>query len=105
MEGVTCQETEGALYSFPRITLPPAAIEAAKRLGKAPDVLYCLEMVQETGLSCVPGSGFDPVPGTFDLRTTILPHEETFDHIIGRYSYFTRNFLTKFGGHDNANTE
>lgn len=72
LEGIHCQETEGAMYSFPRITLPPAAIIAAKERGKAPDVLYCLELLEETGLSCVPGSGFQQAPGTFHIRTTIL---------------------------------
>lgn len=72
LEGVVCQATEGAMYSFPRITLPPAAIAAAKAKGKAPDVLYCLELLEETGLSCVPGSGFQQAPGTFHIRTTIL---------------------------------
>lgn len=72
LEGVVCQETEGAMYSFPRITLPPAALEAAKAKGKQPDVMYCLELLEETGLSCVPGSGFQQAPGTFHIRTTIL---------------------------------
>lgn len=72
LEGVSCQNTDGAMYSFPRITLPQAAINAAKARGKAPDVLYCLELLEETGLSCVPGSGFQQVPGTFHIRTTIL---------------------------------
>ena len=72
LEGVVCQETEGAMYSFPRITLPAGAITAAKEKGKSPDVLYCLELLEETGLSCVPGSGFQQRPGTFHLRTTIL---------------------------------
>ena len=60
------------MYSFPRITLPPAFLEVAKAKGKAPDVLYCLELLEETGLSCVPGSGFKQIPGTFHFRTTIL---------------------------------
>jgi len=64
--------TIGAMYSFPMITLPPAFIAEAKRLNKEPDVLYCLELLNETGLSCVPGSGFQQAPGTFHIRTTIL---------------------------------
>lgn len=60
------------MYSFPQITLPPKAIEAAKAKGKNPDVMYCLELLEETGLSCVPGSGFQQRPGTFHIRTTIL---------------------------------
>ena len=68
MEGVTCEETEGALYSFPKIDLPRAAIEAAEAAGKPPDVFYCLELLKETGISCVPGSGFGQEEGTFHFR-------------------------------------
>ena len=60
------------MYCFPRITLPQGAIDAARKLGKSPDVLYCLELLNETGISCVPGSGFQQAPGTFHFRTTIL---------------------------------
>lgn len=98
LEGVVCQETEGAMYSFPRITLPPAALEAAKAKGKSPDVMYCLELLEETGLSCVPGSGFRQLPGTFHIRTTILPAEEIFDDIINRFSSFHRGFMRRYSG-------
>jgi aspartate/methionine/tyrosine aminotransferase len=37
------------MYSFPRITIPPAAIAAARAKGKEPDVMYCLELLEETG--------------------------------------------------------
>eukprot|EP01038_Epipyxis_sp_PR26KG_P004744 gene4744-6655_t len=96
LEGVVCQETDGAMYSFPRITLPPAAIEAAKSKGKDPDVMYCLELLEETGLSCVPGSGFRQAPGTFHIRTTILPAEDKFDDIINRFTSFHKNFMRKY---------
>lgn len=68
LDGVSCEDTEGALYAFPKIDLPPAAIDAAKAAGKAPDVFYCLELLKETGLSCVPGSGFGQAEGTFHFR-------------------------------------
>merc|ERR1712070_855414 len=98
MEGVSCQETDGAMYSFPRITLPPKAMEAAKAAGKEPDVFYCLELLDETGLSCVPGSGFQQAPGTFHFRTTILPPEDQFDKIIDLFSSFHQNFMKRYSG-------
>lgn len=55
LEGIECQKPDGALYAFPKITLPRKAIEAATKLGKAPDVMYCLELLDETGLCVVPG--------------------------------------------------
>lgn len=53
----------GAMYSFPQIRLPPKAIEAAKKAGKAPDVFYCLMLLEATGISTVPGSGFGQKEG------------------------------------------
>ncbi|KAI3985637.1 hypothetical protein MKX01_033920 [Papaver californicum] len=70
---VVCNFTEGAMYSFPQIRLPPKAIEAAKMAGKVPDVYYCLKLLEAAGISTVPGSGFGQKEGIFHLRTTILP--------------------------------
>lgn len=44
MEGVECQAPEGAMYLFPKITLPKKALEKAKSLNEVPDELYCLEL-------------------------------------------------------------
>lgn len=96
LDGVSCQETDGAMYSFPQIHLPPKFLAAAEAKGKEGDVLYCLELLDETGLSCVPGSGFQQVPGTFHLRTTILPSEDQFDEIVGKFVSFHKAFMAKY---------
>lgn len=75
LEDVTCNFAEGSMYSFPQLHLPQKAVEAAKAAGKAPDVFYCLRLLEETGISTVPGSGFGQKAGTFHMRTTILPSE------------------------------
>ncbi|OVA19896.1 Aminotransferase [Macleaya cordata] len=64
---VVCNFTEGAMYSFPQIRLPPKAIEAAQKAGKVPDVFYCLKLLEATGISTVPGSGFGQKEGSFLL--------------------------------------
>merc|ERR1712039_625867 len=33
--GVSCQVVEGAMYAFPKVELPPKAIEAAKLKGRS----------------------------------------------------------------------
>ncbi|GFH09772.1 aminotran_1_2 domain-containing protein, partial [Haematococcus lacustris] len=76
LEGVTCNAAEGALYAFPRITLPARALEAAKKLGKPGDWLYCRELLAATGIVVVPGSGFGQKDDTLHFRTTFLPSEE-----------------------------
>ena len=54
-------DSEGALYAFPRLTLPDAAQAKAKEDGVAPDFLYCRELLEATGIVAVPGSGFKQV--------------------------------------------
>ena len=61
----------GAMYSFPQIRLPPRAIEAAKRAGKVPDVFYCLKLLEATGISTVPGSGFGQKEGLVDIHFSL----------------------------------
>ena len=38
------------MYTFPRIRLPPKAIEAAKAQGVPPDTFYALAMLDATGV-------------------------------------------------------
>ena len=38
----------------------------------APDFMYCLKMVEETGIMTVPGSGFGQKKDTYHFRITNL---------------------------------
>ena len=113
LEGVTCNFTEGAMYSFPRLNLPPKvrcgasitlwwyidgdqAVAAAKAAGKAPDVFYCLKLLEATGISTVPGSGFGQEEGTFHLRTTILPLEDKIVEVVEKFSTFHKEFMALY---------
>ena len=49
------------------------AVQAAQKEGKSPDTFYCLNLLEDTGILTVPGSGFGQEEGTLHLRTTILP--------------------------------
>ncbi|KAL8111758.1 hypothetical protein AgCh_019459 [Apium graveolens] len=90
---VVCNFTEGAMYSFPQVRLPPKAIDAAEKAGKVPDVFYCLKLLEATGISTVPGSGFGQKDGVFHLRTTILPAEEDMPAIMSSFKKFNDEFM------------
>ncbi|KAI7845708.1 hypothetical protein COHA_000822 [Chlorella ohadii] len=96
LEGVSCTFTEGAMYSFPRLHLPPKAIAAAKAAGKTPDTFYCLQLLEATGIVTVPGSGFGQEEGTFHLRTTILPPEEKIGEFVKLFQDFHKGFMAKY---------
>ncbi|KAK9907475.1 hypothetical protein WJX75_004386 [Coccomyxa subellipsoidea] len=95
-EGITCNYTEGAMYSFPRLNLPPKALQAAKEAGKAPDTWYCLKLLNATGILTVPGTGFGQEEGTFHLRTTILPQEDKIKEVMGSFQKFHADFMDEY---------
>ncbi|KAL1538047.1 Alanine--glyoxylate aminotransferase 2, mitochondrial [Salvia divinorum] len=96
LEGVTCNRAEGAMYLFPRITLPNKAIEAAKAVKTAPDAFYARRLLNATGVVVVPGSGFGQVPGTWHFRCTILPQEDRIPAIVSRLTEFHKAFMNEY---------
>uniref|UniRef100_A0A8C5QYD9 Alanine aminotransferase 2 n=1 Tax=Leptobrachium leishanense TaxID=445787 RepID=A0A8C5QYD9_9ANUR len=74
--GIKCNPLQGAMYAFPRVFIPSKAVQKAKDLGMAPDMFYCLQLLEETGICIVPGSGFGQKEGTHHFRMTILPSVE-----------------------------
>lgn len=98
LPGVEVDPAQGALYLFPRVTLPKKAHEAAKEKGKKVDEFYCLEMLDATGICVVPGSGFGKMPeegtGACFFRTTVLAKET--DEFIERYGKFHTDFVNKY---------
>ncbi|CDO96247.1 unnamed protein product [Kluyveromyces dobzhanskii CBS 2104] len=73
LEGIDCRKPQGAMYLYPRLDLPYKAIQKAQHLDMEPDEFYCQELLENTGICTVPGSGFGQAPGTYHLRTTFLP--------------------------------
>lgn len=96
IEGISCCIVQGAMYAFPCIKLPEKAIKAAKAAGQKPDVFYCFQLLEETGICVVPGSGFGQMDGTYHFRTTILPPLDKLEVVLGKFKVFHQNFLKKY---------
>ena len=97
-EGIRCQPTQGAMYAFPQLLLPPAAVAAAGAAGLPADVFYCLALLEATGISSSPGSAFGQAEGSFHLRVTILPPEEDIAKMMADFVAFHRGFMDKYRG-------
>lgn len=98
MDGVKCNEVRGAVYAFPRITLPKKAIEEAKAQGMSPDEFYCWRALEKTGSYLVPGHSFD-MNGSgnhYYFRITILPSEDKFIPMFERLKTFHQDFMTQY---------
>jgi alanine transaminase len=96
IEGIKCNEVMGAMYAFPRIFLPEKAIKEAEKRGMKPDVMYCFELLEETGICVVPGSGFGQRDETYHFRMTILPCVEELKELLTGVKDFHLKFLTKY---------
>lgn len=96
LEGVSCSSIDGALYAFPTIQLPDGAFKKAKELNKPGEWLYCKEMLENTGIVIVPGSGFGQAEGTHHFRTTILPAEDKIEAVCERMRNYHKDFMQKY---------
>ena len=82
IEGISCVPVAGAMYAFPRITLPPGTTDAE----------YCMALLEQTGICVVPGSGFGQAKGTAHFRTTILPPTPQMRRVIQEIAAFQAAF-------------
>ncbi|KAJ3728530.1 pyridoxal phosphate-dependent transferase [Lentinula raphanica] len=95
LPGVECVNSPGALYLYPKITLSDKAIAEAEKHGKQPDAFYALQLLDETGICVVPGSGFGQREGHWHYRLTCLcPGVEEY---VGKLEKFHHGFIEKYG--------
>lgn len=95
LPGVSCVDSPGAMYLFPKVKLSDGAVEAARKADKEPDVFYALALLDKTGICVVPGSGFGQKEGEWHYRLTCLcPGVEEY---VGKLESFHREFVEKYG--------
>ncbi|EJW73479.1 hypothetical protein WUBG_15616, partial [Wuchereria bancrofti] len=68
IDGIKCNPVQGSMYAFPRIEMPQKAIDKAKSLNQEADFFYAMELLENSGICVVPGSGFGQKPGTYHFR-------------------------------------
>ena len=96
LEGITCEHTHGALYVFPRIRFPQKFVDLCESSDQHPDAVYCMELLERTGIVTVPGSGFGQKENEYHLRSTILPSEEEIVEVTKLFGDFHKEFVEKY---------
>ena len=82
IEGISCAKPEGAFYVFPKI-------HAVGSKWKT-DMEFAVELLKETGVLLVHGSGFDPVYGAGHVRIVFLPPIETLEQAFNKIERFIK---------------
>lgn len=82
--GISCVKPEGSFYAFPQLHIDKE------------DSHFIGELIKETGVVVVPGSGFGQVPGTKHFRAVFLPQEEKLEKAYKAIGDFLQIYLDKF---------
>jgi len=81
--GISCVAPEGSFYAFPRIH------------NISNDAHWTSELIKETGVVVVPGSGFGQVPGTNHFRIVFLPPENILEKAYKAIAKFHEKYIEK----------
>jgi len=82
IEGLSCAKPQGAFYVFPKIHDVGAKWKT--------DMEFVLDLLKETGVLFVHGSGFDRKYGAGHVRGVILPPIETLEHAFNEMERFMK---------------
>lgn len=82
IEGISCAKPEGAFYVFPKIH------DVGSRWKT--DMEFAVELLKETGVLLVHGSGFDPIYGAGHVRGVFLPPIETLEEAFNEVERFMK---------------
>jgi len=82
IKGISCAKPEGAFYVFPKIHDVGARWKT--------DMEFAIELLKETGVLLVHGSGFDPAYGARHVRMVFLPPIETLEQAFNAIERFMK---------------
>ncbi|MBI1932692.1 MAG: aminotransferase class I/II-fold pyridoxal phosphate-dependent enzyme [Ignavibacteriales bacterium] len=82
--GISCVKPEGAFYAFPKLEITNS------------DNHFVAELIKETGVVVVPGTGFGQVPGTNHFRLVFLPNEQILEKAYNAIGEFFQKYIDKF---------
>lgn len=82
--GISCVAPEGSFYAFPRLH------------NISNDAHWVSELIKETGVVVVPGSGFGQMPGTSHFRIVFLPQENVLEKAYKAIAEFNSNYIDKY---------
>lgn len=82
IEGISTVKPEGAFYIFPKI-------HGVGSIWKT-DMDFVIDLLKETGVLIVNGSGFDPVYGAGHARAVFLPPIETLEEAFDKIEDFVK---------------
>ncbi|XP_078542683.1 alanine aminotransferase 2-like [Lissotriton helveticus] len=94
--GIYCKAIQGAMHAFPRIEIPDNAVKMAQTQGLEPDVFFCRQLLDKTGIIVAPGSDFGQAEGTHHIRITLFEPLEKLKTVLTSIKDFHKTFLQEY---------
>ncbi len=85
IDGISCVKPEGAFYAFPKL-----------ELNNKNDNQFVAELIKETGVVVVPGTGFGQVPRTNHMRVVFLPQDDVLEKAYKNIGLFYSKYRDEF---------
>ena len=86
MDSLECFGRTGAMYLFPRLNKLPEG---------STDFDYCMNLLENTGLCTVNGSGFGQKEGTHHLRIAFLPPKQLIEKVLPQWIKFHNEYVNR----------
>ncbi|XP_048018982.1 alanine aminotransferase 2-like [Megalobrama amblycephala] len=96
LPGISCQPLKAGFFVFPCLHFPPRAIKWAKKRQMEPDMLYCLQLLEETGLHVRPGCEYGQRKDSHHIRLLVATHEDIMEDALQRLKTFHMRFMKEF---------
>lgn len=84
IDGISCVKPGGAFYAFPKLEINNS------------DNHFVAELIKETGVVVVPGTGFGQKPDTNHFRLVFLPPEDVLEKAYNKIGEFFKMYVDKF---------
>ncbi|CDQ84829.1 unnamed protein product [Oncorhynchus mykiss] len=99
LPGVSCQPVTGGLFIYPRLNLPPEAVEQARSDGLEADVLYSQSLLDEEGVCVGAGCEHGQREDKYHIRLCVLTPSATLEKVLACLGSFHLHFLDQFSQH------
>ncbi|XP_073704200.1 alanine aminotransferase 2 [Garra rufa] len=96
LPGISCQTLKAGFFVFPSLHFPPKAIKWAKKKQMEPDMLYCLHLLEETGVHVRPGCEYGQRNDSHHIRLFLGTQEDIMEDALQRLKTFHTRFMKEF---------
>ncbi|XP_029489028.1 alanine aminotransferase 2-like isoform X2 [Oncorhynchus nerka] len=99
LPGVSCQPVTGGIFIYPRLSLPPEAVEQARSDGLEAGVLYSQSLLDEEGVCVGAGCEHGQREDKYHIRLCVLTPSATLEKVLACLGSFHLHFLDQFSQH------